>query len=146
MTPPLHRNTTYDELAIGQSARIERTVAASDLYVFAHASGNTNPIHMPGADLDQDGTVDTVAPSLWVGSLVSSVLGTILPGAGTLYRAQTFRFLARAFLGDRLIVSVRCIEKRERPIALFETRVEKGDGALLLEGIAEVEAPATTIV
>ena len=76
MTKPSHRNTTFDELAVGQTARIERTVTASDLYVFAHASGNTNPIHMPGMDVDKDGTVDTVAPSLWIGSLVSSVLGT----------------------------------------------------------------------
>jgi phosphotransacetylase/acyl dehydratase len=146
MTRPSHRNTTFDELEVGQSARIERVVTAADLYVFAHASGNTNPMHMPGADVDHDGTIDTVAPSLWVGSLVSSVLGTILPGAGTLYRGQTFRFLDRAYLNERLVVSVRCIEKRERPIALFETRVEKSDGTLLLEGVAEIEAPATTIV
>jgi phosphotransacetylase/acyl dehydratase len=146
VTKASHRNTTFDELAVGQSARIERTVTANDLYVFAHASGNTNPIHMPGKDVDEDGTVDTVAPSLWVGSLISSVLGTLLPGAGTLYRGQTFRFLGRAKLGDRLVVSVRCMEKRERPVALFETRVEKSDGTLLLEGVAEVEAPTATII
>src|SRR5262249_60794591 len=126
MAIPSHRNTTFDELAVGQTARIERTVTAIDLYAFAHASGNTNPIHRP--DLDRAVPGDVVAPSLWVGSLVSSLLGTILPGAGTLYRGQTFRFLSRAHVGDRLIVSVRCTEKRENPIALFETRVEKSDG------------------
>ncbi|CAH1652988.1 Phosphate acetyltransferase [Hyphomicrobiales bacterium] len=141
-----HRNTTFDELAVGQTASIERPVTANDLYIFAHASGNTNPVHMPGVDLDHDGTCDTVAPSLWVGSLVSSVLGTILPGAGTLYNGQTFRFHGRALLGDRLKVSVRCLEKRDAPHAVFETRVEKADGTLVLEGIAEVEAPTHTIV
>jgi len=146
MTKPSHRNTTFDELVLGQTARIERSVTAGDLYVFAHASGNTNPIHMPGKDIDEDGTIDTVAPSLWIGSLVSSVLGTILPGAGTLYRGQSFRFLNRARLDDKLIVSVRCIEKGERPVALFETTVVKSDGTPVLEGIAEVDAPTTTIV
>jgi phosphate butyryltransferase len=146
MTKTSHQNTTFDELAIGQSARIERTVTANDLYVFAHASGNTNPMHMPGTDVDKDGSVDTVAPSLWIGSLISSVLGTLLPGAGTLYRGQTFRLFGRARLGDRLVISVRCTEKRERPLALFETRVEKTDGTLILDGIAEVEAPTATIV
>jgi phosphotransacetylase/acyl dehydratase len=141
-----HTNTTFDELAVGQTASIERSVTANDLYVFAHASGNTNPMHMPGMDVDKDGEVDTVVPSLWVGSLVSSVLGTILPGAGTLYRSQTFQFRGRAKLGDRLVVSVRCIEKRERPCALFETKVEKSDGTLVLEGIAEIEAPIVSIV
>jgi len=141
-----HRNTTFDELIVGQTASVERPVTANDLYVFAHVSGNTNPLHMPGADLDKDGASDTVAPSLWVGSLVSSVLGTILPGAGTLYHGQTFRFPGRALMGDRLTVSVRCIEKREAPLAVFETRVEKADGTLVLEGIAEVSAPTHSIV
>lgn len=146
MTKLSHRNTTYDELTVGQTACIERTVTPHDLYVFAHASGNTNPIHMPGRDIDGDGTIDTVAPSLWVGSLVSSVLGTILPGAGTLYHGQTFRFLGRAKLGERLNISVRCLEKRERPMAVFETIVDKEDGTRILEGVAEIAAPTTTIV
>jgi phosphate butyryltransferase len=144
MSVPSHRNTTFDELAVGQTARIERTVTPVDLYAFAHASGNTNPIHRP--DLDHATPGDVVAPSLWVGSLVSSVLGTILPGAGTLYCGQTFRFLSRAHVGDKLIVSVRCIEKREKPVALFETKVAKSDGTLVVEGVAEVEAPTVTIV
>src|SRR5262245_15671309 len=117
MVAASHRNTTFDELTVGQTARIERTITPGDLYVFAHASGNTNPIHMPGQHHDAKGTDDAVAPSLWIGSLISSVLGTILPGAGTLYRAQSFQFHGRARVGDRLVVSVRCAEKRERPIA-----------------------------
>jgi len=146
MAKSFHRNTTFDELVVGQNARIERSVTANDLYVFAHASANTNPIHLPGKDLDGDGEADTVAPSMWVGSLISSVLGTILPGAGTLYHGQTFRFLDRAKLGDRLVVSVRCIEKRGKPMAVFETIVEKTDGTRILEGTAEVAAPTATIV
>ena len=146
MTARVHRNTTWDELEVGATATIEKVVAAHDLYVFAHASGNTNPVHMPGTDVDGDGAVDTVAPSLWIGSLVSSVLGTILPGAGTLYRGQSFTFHARARIADRLIVSVRCIEKRARPLAVFETRVTTSEGVLILEGFGEVDAPAITIL
>jgi phosphate butyryltransferase len=140
------RNTTYDELVVGQSAIIERGVTANDLVVFAHASGNTNPMHMPGTDIDGDGTVDTVAPSMWVGSLVSSVLGTVLPGSGTLYKAQNLRFHGRARIGDRLKITVRCVEKRERPLAIFETAVTTADGRLICDGTAEVEAPAFTVV
>jgi phosphate butyryltransferase len=141
-----HRNTTFDELTLGSSASIERSVTANDLYVFAHVSGNTNPIHMPKADMAAEGAGHTVAPSLWVGSLVSSVLGTVLPGAGTLYNSQTFQFRSRALLGERLRVTVTCIEKRQRPVAAFETRVTKEDGTLVLEGVAEVQAPESTIV
>jgi phosphotransacetylase/acyl dehydratase len=136
-------NTPWHVLSVGQSATIERTVRAEDLFVFAHASGNTNPLTLPQMQAPEAGKAVTqpVAPSLWVGSLVSAVLGTLLPGAGTLYRAQNFRFLARAQIGDRLIVSVRCLEKLEKPCARFETRVTRADGTLLLDGEAEVEVP-----
>jgi phosphate butyryltransferase len=146
MAPKSHRNTTWDELQIGQTASVDRTVTAHDLYVFAHASGNTNPMHMPGVDVDGDGTVDTVAPGLWVGSLVSSVLGTLLPGAGTLYTSQCFAFHGRARLGDRLTISVTCTAKGEKPHATFTTRVVTADGRLILDGPAEVKAPLQTIV
>jgi phosphotransacetylase/acyl dehydratase len=146
MKPRMHHNTTWDELTIGQAATVERTVSAHDLYVFAHASGNTNPLHIPGTDLDGDGTADTIAPSLWLGSLISSVLGVLLPGAGTIYRSQNFQFLHRAKIGDRLIISVRCLEKCQKPLALFETRVTKADGTIIVDGVAEVDAPSTTVV
>ena len=85
-----------------------------------------------------------VAPSMWVGSLISAVLGNILPGAGTLYRAQDLRFLRRVHVGDKLKVTVVCREKREEPVALFDTRVEDADGQIVCDGTAEVEAPTAT--
>jgi phosphotransacetylase/acyl dehydratase len=140
------RNTTWDELEEGMEASIDRTVTPQDLYVFAHASGNTNPMHMPGVDVDGDGSIDTVAPSLWVGSLVSSVLGTMLPGAGTLYREQSFKFETRARIGDRLTIRVKCTDKKRKPRAVFDTIVVNERGETVLEGEAEVDAPLHTVV
>ena len=72
------RNRTWEELKVGDEASIEKTVGSRDLYLFAHASGNLNPLHMPTFDVDHDGVSDSVAPSMWVGSLISSVLGNVL--------------------------------------------------------------------
>ena len=139
------RNTTWDELQVGASASLERTCTVQDLYLFAHVSGNVNPLMLPD-EQEASGKSEAIAPSLWVGSLVSAVLGNLLPGPGTLYRAQSLRFHDRVRPGDRLRVEVRCTEKRERPLAIFATRVVKADGALACEGTAEVEAPIETIV
>lgn len=136
------RNTTWDELQIGAHARIERSCTVNDLILFAHASGSLNPLMLPG----EDGAADVIAPSLWVGSLVSAVLGNLLPGPGTLYLAQNFRFAERVRPGDRLIVDIRCTEKKEKPVALFDVRVTKEDGAVACEGVAEVAAPVETIL
>jgi phosphotransacetylase/acyl dehydratase len=136
------RNVTWDELQIGATARIERVCAIDDLILFAHASGNVNPLMLPGRDSAAD---EPLAPSLWVGSLVSAVLGNLLPGAGTLYLSQNFRFGARVRPGDRLSVELRCVELREKPVAVFEARVVKSDGAVACEGFAEVAAPLEPI-
>jgi phosphate butyryltransferase len=138
------RNTTWDELQVGASASIERTCSMKDLYLFAHVSGNLNPLMLPEGGKRKS---DPVAPSLWVGSLISAVLGNMLPGPGTLYRAQNLRFDRRVRPGDSLLVEVRCIEKRDKPVAVFETRVLKAAGTLVVcDGTAEVEVPTQSIV
>lgn len=139
------RNTTWDELQVGATASIERVCTVQDLYLFAHVSGNLNPLMLPGESQAAVRT-EAIAPSLWVGSLISAVLGNLLPGPGTLYRSQSMRFHARVHPGDRLRIEVCCIEKRERPLAAFSTRVVKADGTLACDGTAEVEAPTQTIV
>jgi len=141
-------NRTFDELQVGESAELRRICTADDLFVFATASGNHNPMHLPGYDLDVDGACDPVsAPSMWVGSLISAVLGNILPGAGTLYLSQTFRFLGRAHDGDDLVARVRLTEKRDDGSVVFATSVERqSPPELLLDGEAVVVAPRRKVV
>lgn len=135
-------NRTFDEIAVGDTASLERVVSPNDLYVFARASGNLNPIHLPEGFRGGANGKEPVAPSLWLGSLVSAVLGNELPGPGTLYHGQTFRFLGRAHIGDALRVTVRVAAKGDGRRVRLETRVARADGTVLLEGEADVTAPA----
>ncbi len=82
-------NRTWDEIAIGDVGELTRVCTADDIVVFVHASGNYNPAHLAPSP-------DAIAPSMWVGSLFSAVLGNVLPGPGTNYRSQTLRFYERA--------------------------------------------------
>ncbi|ODS01119.1 enoyl-CoA hydratase [Methyloceanibacter methanicus] len=134
----IRENKLYDELNVGDTAQVKRVCTANDLYVFAHASGNLNPLHMPDPDDDQ---TEAVAPSMWVGALISSVLGNVLPGPGTLYRSQSLRFLDRAHVGDELTVSVTVKEKLPDSIVAMETVVTGRGGETVAEGVAEVLAP-----
>lgn len=138
------RNRTWAELRVGDAATIERACSLQDLLLFAHVSGNTNPLMLPGTD-EQPIASDPIAPSMWVGSLISAVLGNLLPGPGTLYRSQTLDFLRRVHIGDRLRVTVTCTEKRDEPIAAFETRIADSDGRAVCEGLAIVEAPTASV-
>src|ERR1700761_2919433 len=100
----MHANRLFAELSVGDTATITRVVTPDDLYVFARVSGNLNPANLPAANGSADAA--PAAPSMWVGSLFSAVLGNLLPGPGTLYKAQSLRFHARAHIGDELSVNV----------------------------------------
>ena len=139
------RNKTWAELKVGDTATLERTCSVQDLFLFAHVSGNVNPLMLPSPDGAPQKT-EPIAPSMWVGSLVSAVLGNVLPGPGTLYREQDLRFLRRVHVGEKLKVSVVCREKRETPVAVFDTRIESAAGDLVCDGTAVVEAPTVTRV
>nr|WP_319248181.1 bifunctional enoyl-CoA hydratase/phosphate acetyltransferase [uncultured Celeribacter sp.] len=138
---PLFQNVPFDQLEVGMEAEIRRLCISDDLYVFAHASGNLNPLHLPREDGDGDGHPEAVAPSFWVGSLISAVLGNKLPGPGTLYKSQNLQFHERAHAGDELVARVKLIRKEGPRCAVFETSVARTDGTLLVEGEAEVYAP-----
>jgi len=135
----MRANKTFAELAVGDEASITRIVTPNDLIVFAHASGNLNPKNLP-ASTGQGGA--PAAPSMWIGSLFSAVLGNILPGPGTVYLSQTLHFHGRAYIGDALRISVRVKELQPPETVVLETRVDHRD-KLIADGLAEVRAPTS---
>ena len=135
------KNTPYDRLAVGMEAEARRICAADDFYVFAHASGNMNPMHIPEADGDGDGEREALAPAAWVGSLISAVLGNTLPGPGTVYESQTLNFRGRAHEGDELVIRVRLTDKMADRRVRFATTVAHADATVIVDGEAVVVAP-----
>jgi phosphate butyryltransferase len=133
-------STPYAALRVGQEATVTRLCRAEDLYVFAHASGNLNPMHLPEYDGDGDGVAEAVAPSAWVAALISGVLGNQLPGPGTLYLGLDLRFVGRAHAGETLIAGVRVAEKLPDGVVRLETWVD-GPAGRIAEGQATVQAP-----
>ncbi|WP_298581488.1 bifunctional enoyl-CoA hydratase/phosphate acetyltransferase [uncultured Luteimonas sp.] len=136
------RNRTFDELAIGDTATIERTLAQQDIQLFAVLSGDLNPTH-----IDPDFAASTrysgvIAHGMWGGALISAVLGTRLPGPGTVYLGQTLRFLAPVRLGDRLTVqvTVTALDPGKRCVTLACSCTNQ-DGKRVIEGEAQVIAP-----
>ena len=137
-------NRTWAQLQIGDTASLERACTERDLFLFAHVSGNTNPLMLP-AEEDAPTADAPIAPSMWIGSLISAVLGNILPGPGTLYRSQTFEFARQVRVGDQLRITVTCSEKRQEPTAVFHTIIVDRGGQLVCEGVAVIDAPLRNV-
>jgi phosphotransacetylase/acyl dehydratase len=134
-------NRTFEEVQPGDKAELRRLITADDLYIFAVASGNTNPMHLQDSDLDGDGQTERIAPGMFVASLISAVLGTKLPGPGTLYRRQVLDFHARAHAGEEVVVTVEVLGKADGIVHLKTEVLRVGDATLILSGEAEVLAP-----
>ena len=139
-------NRIFEELAVGDSAQMRRLLTVDDFYIFATASGNHNPMHLPHVDGDGDGLPEAVAPGMFVGALVSAVLGNLLPGPGTLYRSQSLTFHNRAHAGEELLARVTVTAKTSDGCVGMHTEVIRpADGTLIVTGEAVVEAPRRKI-
>ena len=87
-----------------------------------------------------------IAHGMWGGALISTVLGTELPGAGAIYRSQTLNFRHPVVLGDTVVVTVTVREKNAaNRCVIFDCRVTNQDGQVVIEGAAEIIAPSEKI-
>jgi phosphate butyryltransferase len=145
LTAPATIGRAWDEIAIGESASVTRVCTPNDLIVFAHASGNLNPVNLPGESEQETGRA-AVAPGMWCAALFSAALGNKLPGPGTVYRAQDLRFHARVETGEAVVATVTVREKLAGNLLVLDCRLEKQDGTLVVTGTAEVSPPLNRLV
>ncbi|MBP2295371.1 bifunctional enoyl-CoA hydratase/phosphate acetyltransferase [Azospirillum rugosum] len=139
-------NVTFEEIRIGQQASLSRRLTMSDIELFATVSGDINPAH-----LDEEYAADSlfhkvIGHGMWSGSLISAVLGTLLPGPGTIYMGQDLRFKRPVGLGDVITVTVTAKEKHdEKNIVVFDCVARNQDGKEVVSGLAEVIAPTKKV-
>ncbi|MBK3732789.1 bifunctional enoyl-CoA hydratase/phosphate acetyltransferase [Azospirillum brasilense] len=139
-------NVTFEEIQIGQQASLSRRLTMSDIELFATVSGDINPAH-----LDEEYAADSqfhkvIGHGMWSGSLISAVLGTLLPGPGTIYMGQDLRFKRPVGLGDVITVTVTAKEKHgEKNIVVFDCVARNQDGKEVVSGLAEVIAPTRKV-
>ena len=104
-------NRTFDEIKPGDTASLVRTLTHKDIELFAIISGDVNPTHLDDAFAKSDMFHKVVAHGMWSGALISTVLGTQLPGPGTVYVDQSLHFRGSIGLGDTITVTVKVRDK-----------------------------------
>ncbi len=139
-------NRTFDEIEVGETASIVRTLGERDIQLFALVSGDVNPAHLDADYAATDLFRRVIAHGMWGGGLISAVLGTELPGPGAIYLSQSLRFTRPVALGDTITASVTVAEKRaEHRIVLFDCRCTNQDADVVISGQAEVKAPTEKV-
>ncbi len=137
-------NRPFDEIRIGDSSELVRTLTAQDIDAFAAVSGDVNPAHVDEAFAQDDIFHKVIAHGMWGGALISTVLGTQLPGPGTIYLNQSLEFHKPVGIGDTVTVRVTVTKKDETKKQLtLDCICTNGDGKPVITGQASVIAPVS---
>ena len=134
----------FEDLSIGMTERLRKTVASSDVVGFAEVTGDRNPIHLSEHFAAKTTFGTRIAHGLYTASLISAVLGTRLPGPGAIYISQTLNFRAPVKIGDTVEVVVEVVElapEKSRARIACQCAV---DGTIVLDGEALVKVPSKT--
>lgn len=135
-------NRTFDEIQLGDSAVLTRTLTEEDIQVFAIMSGDINPAHVDVEYAKSEMFHQVIGHGMWGAALISTVLGTELPGPGTIYISQTLKFKKPVAIGDTLKVTVAAVEKKpEKNRVIFSCECRNQKEEIVIEGQAEVIAP-----
>jgi phosphotransacetylase/acyl dehydratase len=134
-------NRTFDEIEIGESASVSRTITKEDIELYGAATGNPNPTLYDESAARGARLEGIAGHSLIAAGLISNVLGNKLPGAGTIYRSQDLHFLRPVYAGDTVTATITARNKRpEQKIVVFDCACVNQRGEEVLAGDVEVTA------
>jgi len=137
------RTLYFEDLSLGMTERLSKTISSSDVVGFAEVTGDRNPIHLSEHFAARTSFGTRIAHGLYTASLISALLGTRLPGPGAVYISQTLNFRAPVKIGDVVEVTVTVAELiPERHRARLSCTCRVGD-EVVLDGEALVKVPST---
>jgi 3-hydroxybutyryl-CoA dehydratase len=130
---------TIDELKVGDSAEMSKTVSETDIYLFAGITGDFNPAHVDEEYARKTFFGTRIAHGLLTAGFVSAVLGCRLPGPGAVYMRQELSFLGPVRIGDTITARVEVLEvDRAKGRARLLTTCDNQEGKRVLTGEALV--------
>jgi 3-hydroxybutyryl-CoA dehydratase len=132
----------FEDLAIGMTASIGKTITEADILMFAAVSLDTNPVHLNAEVAAGSVFKERIAHGMLSAGLISAVLGTKLPGAGTIYMGQSLSFRRPVKIGDTVTAVVEVVGlDAEKKRATLKT-VCTVAGKVVIEGEAVVLPPS----
>jgi len=125
---------------VGETASLSKRITESDVQTFARIVGDYNSVHVDETKAKNSIFGGRIAHGILVGGLISAVLGTILPGEGTIYVEQKFLFLKPVYINDTVTATVTIADliNEEKGIIKLNTIVTNEDEEVVIDGYAIV--------
>jgi len=132
----------FEDLAVGMSANFGKTVTEADILLFSGVSGDTNPVHLNQVYAEGTRFRGRISHGLLSAGFISAVIGTRMPGPGSIYVSQTLQFKAPVRPGDTVTARVSVAGMMpERNRVVLQTRCYVGD-RLVIDGEAVILVPS----
>ncbi|MDR0284480.1 MAG: MaoC family dehydratase [Propionibacteriaceae bacterium] len=131
----------YDQISVGDSASVEKTISESDVYLFAGITGDLNPAHVNQAFAETTKFGTRIVHGMLTGSFFSTIFGTQLPGLGSIYVSQSLAFTAPVVIGSTVKWTVTVTEKAEKGRVHFACSGTTADGTEVVKGEAVLLPP-----
>ncbi len=133
---------TIDQMKVGDAAETSKTISETDIYLYAGISGDFNPAHINEAYAEKTFFKTRIAHGMLPAGFISAILGTKLPGPGTVYIRQELKFLAPVHIGDTITARAEVLEIiAEKNRIRLKTTCFNQEGTIVLDGEAMVSPP-----
>ncbi len=139
-------NKTYEEIQVGDSASLKRTLMPEDVKLFAVLTGDVNPAVVDPSFSESGMFREVIAHGMWSGSLISTVLGTQFPGPGTILVDQSLHFARPVTIGDTITITVTAKQKFDHnKHVILDCVCTNQEGLQVVRGTAEILAPTEKV-
>jgi len=132
-----------NDLAVGQYYESRNMVGEADIKIFADVSGDFNPVHLDEAYARTTFFKGRIAHGMLSASYISAIIGTRLPGAGSIYLSQSLKFKAPVRIGDEVVTRVEVVNIDQKRKRVQLSCVCKVKDVIVLDGEAEIMVPAS---
>lgn len=133
---------TIDQITVGAAAEFVKTISETDIYLYAGITGDFNPAHLNEVYAQTTFFKTRIAHGMLTAGFISAILGTQIPGPGTIYLRQELNFMAPVMIGDTITAKVEAIEvMTEKNRVRFKTTCHNQNGKIVLDGEALVMPP-----
>jgi 3-hydroxybutyryl-CoA dehydratase len=129
----------YKNLKIGMQGSITKTITETDIILYSGISLDINPVHINENYATETFFKKRIAHGMLSAGLISAVLGTKLPGEGSIYLEQSLKFVKPVFINDTITAMAEVIELHdEKNIVVLSTICKNQKDEIVLKGQAKI--------
>lgn len=129
--------TTFDDLVVGQTAFLKKTITEADLSHFIAITGDMNPLHVDKTFAEKTFFGQRIAHGMLSASLFSTLVGMHIPGCGAIYKSQSLEFLRPVYMGDTLCAWFEIVSiNTDAEEVVIKSWIENQEGTVVIQGQA----------